>query len=301
MNAPLPDPNPTAGERVDVPGLVVVRGGGDLATGIVQKLVRAGLPVVVLETAAPAAIRWRAALCPAVWEGRWAVEDLVGVRAESWESARDLLASGEPGVVPVLVDPEARLLTRVRPWAVVDAVIAKRNVGTHRGMAPVTVGCGPGFVAGEDVDLVVETMRGHTLGAVLTRGAALPNTGVPGLIAGAAHERVIHAPAAGTIVVRRGIGAVVAEGEVLATIQGAEGETEVVSTLAGVVRGMIPDGYRVGAGLKIADVDPRTEMADACDTISDKSRAVGGAALEAVLWGLRRAGVWPGPAASAQA
>lgn len=177
--------------RRDVPGLVVVRGAGDIATGVIQKIVRAGFMVVALEVTNPSAIRWRAALCPAVTLGCWRVEDLTAVRAADWEAARGLLeAWAGPGyLVPVLVDPDAELLTSVRPLAVVDAILAKRNLGTHRAMAPVTIGCGPGFSAGDDVDLVVETMRGHQLGEVITRGPAQPNTGVPGVIAGRAAEQ----------------------------------------------------------------------------------------------------------------
>ena len=277
---------------VAAPGLVVVRGAGDLATGAIQKLAHAGLAVVALEVERPMAIRWRAALSPAVQRGRWAVEDLVGVAVADWPHAQRVLAQGVPGVVPVLVDPEAALLAQVRPDALVDAILAKRNVGTHRAMAPVTVGCGPGFTAGDDVDYVVETMRGHRLGRVLEAGSALPNTGIPGLIAGAAAERVVHAPAAGALTVRRGIGDLVAAGETIAEIAADGGPVVVEAALAGVIRGMIPDGYPVRPGLKIADIDPRPEMADCCDTISDKSRAVGGAVLDAVLLGLRREGLW---------
>lgn len=286
--------------RMDVPGLVVVRGAGDIATGVIQKLAHAGFAVVALEVPEPSAIRWRAALCPALRQGRWRVEDLVGVRAGSWAEASGLLevstgrrTTEDALVVPVLADPEATLLDAVRPWAVVDAVLAKRNLGTTRAMAPVTVGCGPGFAAGEDVDYVVETMRGHDLGRVISSGPACPNTGIPGLIAGRAAERVLHSPVAGVVQVRRGIGEVVAKGEVLCVVHDEDGhDHDVRSVIAGVVRGMIPDGFRVRKGFKIADVDPRTELADSVDTISDKSRSVGGGALDAVLQGLVARGIW---------
>ena len=288
-----------------------MRGAGDIATGVIQKLVHAGFAVVALEVERPMAIRWRAALSPAVEHGRWAVEDLVGVRVETplvelvetplvelveTTSRRVVSAgstsAGSTSVVPVLVDPDARCLAELCPWAVVDAILAKRNVGTHRGMAPVTVGLGPGFTAGDDVDYVVETMRGHELGRVISSGQARPNTGVPGLIAGKASERVIHAPVAGRVSVVSGIGTLVEAGQTLCRIAGPTGETDVAASIGGVVRGMIPDGYDVPAGLKIADVDPRADMVNACDTISDKSRAVGGAALDAVLQGLCRAGLY---------
>ena len=270
----------------DAGRLVVVRGAGDIATGVIQKLVHAGFKVLALEVAQPMAIRWRAALCTAVREGRWSVEDLVGVRVGSWDEASAVLGEGQ---VPVLVDPEASVLDAARPIALVDAVLAKRNVGTTRAMADVVVGLGPGFSASDDAHYVVETMRGHDLGRVITAGPALPNTGVPGLIAGRAAERVLHAPIAGIVSVRRGIGEVVEAGEVVCTIasEAEAGEAvDVRASIGGVVRGMIPDGYRVRARFKIADVDPRTELAASVDTISDKSRAVGGGALDAVLQGL---------------
>ncbi len=276
------------------PHLVVVRGAGDIATGAIQKLAHAGFDVVALEVPNPMAIRWKAALCPAIHEGRWSVEDLTGVRVDTPDQAVELFESWDADGFPVavLADPEARSLTTLRPIALVDAILAKRNCGTHMGMAPVTVGCGPGFTAGEDVHLVVETMRGHFLGQVLLTGAALPNTGVPGLIAGRAEERVLHSPAAGVVEVLRGIGDVVDESETICVIAGPQGRTEVKSTIAGVIRGMIPDGFEVPERFKIADVDPRLEMVDCCDTISDKSRAVGGGALDAVLLGLTRQGLW---------
>lgn len=277
--------------RIDAPGIVVVRGAGDIATGAIQRLFHAGFGVVVLDIPLPSAIRWRASLCPALPRGRWQVEDMLGVRADTWDEAFALVK--ESNVVPVMPDPDANVLEQVRPWAVVDAILAKYNLGTHRGMAPVTVGLGPGFTAGVDVDYVVETMRGHDLGRVITSGVAIPNTGVPGLIAGRAHERVLHAPIAGTVEVVRGLGSIVEEGEVICRIHGDDGDVaDVTSVIKGVVRGMIPDGFWARHRLKIADVDPRLELVTSIDTISDKSRAVGGATLDAVLQGLRREGLW---------
>ncbi|WP_116112939.1 selenium-dependent molybdenum cofactor biosynthesis protein YqeB [Austwickia chelonae] len=272
--------------------LVVVRGAGDIATGVVQRCVHAGFDVIALELAQPMAVRWRASLCTAVREGSWQVEDLRGLRADDLGEARQILAKSRQCArtdsywVPVIVDPEAELIDQVRPAAVIDAMLAKRNIGTRRGMGIVTVGCGPGFVAGDDVDYVVESMRGHNLGRVLSTGKALPNTGVPGVIAGHGVDRVVRAPASGRIRVVRDIADVVDRGETLCILDGVDGSHEVLSPLSGVVRGMIPDGAAVPRGLKIADVDPRPEMVSCCDTISDKARAVGGGALDAVLQGL---------------
>ena len=173
---------------------ILVRGAGDLATGVIVRLHRCGFRVAVTECANPSAIRRRAALCEAVWQGQATVEGVTCRRVTDADEATRVSQAGE---VPLLVDERAACVSALHPAAVVDAILAKRNLGTNRDMAPITVGLGPGFTAGEDVDAVVETMRGHHLGRVILRGAAIPNTGVPGVIAGYAAERVIHAHASG--------------------------------------------------------------------------------------------------------
>lgn len=266
--------------------LVVVRGAGDIATGSIQKLRRAGFRVLALEVERPSAIRRLAALSEACYNGRKTVEDVTAVRCADLTEALSVMAGGQ---VALLVDPEARCLESIHPAALVDAILAKRNLGTHRGMAPATVALGPGFSAGTDVDIVVETMRGHHLGRLIFEGPAIPNTGVPGLIAGAAEERVIHAPAEGVVQVRREIRDLVKTGERIAEIVTSDGRrVPVPASLTGVIRGMIPDGYAVPKGFKIADIDPRPEQVAFCDTISDKARCVGGGTLEAVLFLLNR-------------
>lgn len=189
--------------------LVIVRGGGDLATGTIARLRQCGFPVVVLEVPAPSAIRRTVAFCEAVYTGVQTVEGMTCRRADTPDAARAMLAQGE---LPLLVDPEGASIAALRPMAVVDAILAKKNLGTRRQMAPITVALGPGFTAGQDVDAVVETMRGHDLGRVIYAGAARPNTGVPGLIGGYGAERVIHSPAAGTLRAVRRIGDVVEQG-----------------------------------------------------------------------------------------
>ena len=252
--------------------LVVVRGAGDLGTGCIVRLVRSGFRVVALETAMPSAIRRTVCLSEAVYEGEATVEGIRAVRHDAAPGAwRDL-------EVPVLVDPECRILQRLAPLALVDAIVAKRNLGTRIDMAPVVVALGPGFDAGRDVHAVVETNRGHDLGRVLLSGSAEPNTGVPGLIAGQAAGRVVHAPAAGVAVPLRAIGDTVEAGEPLLSVGG----TVVPTAIAGVVRGMIRPGLEVPAGLKVADVDPRF-VKESCFTVSDKARAVAGGVLEAIL------------------
>lgn len=256
--------------------LIIVRGGGDLATGTICKLRRCGFPVLVLEIAAPSAIRRTVSFCEAVYTGAQTVEGLTCVRADSLAQAQALL---EQGALPLLIDPEGAAIGALRPMAVVDAILAKRNLGTRRDMAPITVGLGPGFTAGQDVDAVVETMRGHDLGRVLYEGQARPNTGVPGIIAGYGAERVIHSPAAGTLRAVRRIGDRVEKGEPLAFV----GETPVPASLTGLLRGLIRDGYPVSRGLKIADIDPRVSEYENCFKVSDKARCIAGGVVEAVL------------------
>ncbi len=262
---------------------MLVRGAGDLATGVIVRLHRCGFKVVVTECSTPSAIRRRAALCEAVWQGEVEVERVICRRIAREMQAETVAQAGE---VPLLVDEEAACIALLRPAAVVDAILAKRNLGTNRGMAPITIGLGPGFIAGADVDAVVETMRGHHLGRVIRQGAAMPNTGVPGVIAGYAAERVIHALAGGSMTYVTDaagqavdIGAIVKKGQMIARVGGVP----VYATIDGVLRGLIRAGYPVTQGLKIADIDPRLEQAAFCDTVSDKARAIGGGVTEALL------------------
>jgi xanthine dehydrogenase accessory factor len=250
---------------------IVVRGGGDLATGVVQKFFRTGFPVVILETSSPTAIRRSVALCEAVYDGFARVEDMNCRRVSN---ADELEACWRQGIIPLLIDPAGETIGQIRPSAVIDAILAKRNLGTHRGMAPITIALGPGFCAGEDVDIVIETMRGHDLGRLIFKGCAAPNTGIPGEIGGKSGQRVIHAPESGTVVHKKRIGDVVQRDEVLLTIE----ETEVRAPFTGLLRGLIREGISAPKGMKIADIDPRTDVD--WRTISDKARCLGGAALE---------------------
>ena len=259
--------------------LIVVRGGGDLATGVIHRLWNAGFPVVILEAERPTAIRRQVALCEAVFEGTACVEGVTAQRIESVEQAESVLASGR---IPLLVDAGGDSIRAIKPAAVVDAILAKRNLGTGRAMAPLTIALGPGFVAGEDVDFVIETMRGHNLGRIISRGAARPNTGVPGKIGGYAAERVIHAAHTGKLVHCHEIGDYVEQGEAIARIESEAGAFPVAATISGLIRGLIRDGFPVEKGLKIADIDPRREEYDNCFTISDKARCIAGSVLELV-------------------
>ena len=262
---------------------IIVRGGGDLATGAVQRLHRAGFPVVVLETHTPLAIRRHVALSEAVTEKSWTVEDITARLAATPEDIPVIQAQGD---VPVFVDPEAALLQSFRPLVVVDAILAKKNLGTTKDMGRAgTIALGPGFVAGADVDIVIETMRGHHLGRLIFSGEAAPNTGTPGVIAGVDRERVIHAPASGILRTVQAIGEVTKQGEPITYI----GETPVPATIDGILRGLLEDGMRVEKGLKMADIDPRLSEQANCYTISEKARNLGGSVLEAVMILCRRA------------
>lgn len=269
--------------------LIICRGGGDLATGIVHRLFRAGFPVLVLETDSPAAIRRQVSFSEAVYDGTATVE---GVTAERIASANRASVHHvlEEGRVPLLVDPEGSSIPLLKPDIVVDAIIAKKNLGTAKEMAPLVIGVGPGFTAGEDVDLVVESMRGHNLARIFTTGSALPNTGIPGNIGGFTKERVLHAEAAGYMKNIRQIGDIVEKGEEIARIYEKMTEdgtfsgsyVSVEASISGMIRGLIREGYHFQKGFKIADIDPRESELANCFTISDKARSIGGSVLEAV-------------------
>jgi xanthine dehydrogenase accessory factor len=254
--------------------LVVVRGGGDLATGAAHRLVRAGLPVIVTELAQPLAIRRSVAVAAAVTEGTVQFD---GIEARRVTSSDEAVGLARSGIVSVMVSPQLPELAEP-PAVVVDARLAKRNLDTRSDQAPLVIALGPGFTAGVDCDAVVETMRGHRLGRVIWVGGAEPDTGTPGRVGGVSAERVVRAPNDGEVLWRVEIGDVVSVGDVMGTVA----EAEIAAPIAGVVRGLLYPGQEAISGLKIADVDPRADRA-ACFEISDKARLVGGGVLEAVL------------------
>lgn len=262
--------------------LALIKGAGDLASGAALRLLRAGFSVVMTEIARPTTVRRTVAFSEAVYDGRATVEGVEGIRADTPDQALRATASGR---IPVIVDPSADSVPALRPLLLVDAVLAKRNLGTTVTDAPAVVALGPGFVAGRDAHAVVETMRGHTLGRVITQGAALPNTGVPGEVGGHAAERVLRAPAAGVFRGVLRIGDQVRAGDVAGHVD----DRPVPSRLDGVLRGLLHDGLEVTEGFKLGDVDPRAERAH-CFTVSDKALAIAGGVLEAacaLLGGVR--------------
>ena len=260
--------------------LVIIKGAGDIATGIGHRLFRCGFRVVMTELPQPTVIRRTVAFAEAVFAGRTEVEGVTAVRVELSEALRVV----NEGLVAVLVDPEARAAAVLQPWALVDAILAKRNINTRLDDAPIVVAVGPGFTAGVDAHAVVETMRGHYLGKVITTGPALPNTGSPGEIGGHTDDRLLRAPCAGLFTAVRKIADTVAAGDVVAHVDGRP----VTAAIDGVLRGMLHDGLPVTAGMKIGDIDPRAKR-EHCFSISDKASAVGGGVLEALLYtaGLR--------------
>lgn len=259
--------------------LIIVRGAGDLATGTIHRLWAAGFRVLALEVAHPAAIRRQVAISEAVYEGTTTIEGMTAVLVQTKE---DMEHAWQQDQVPLLVDSKGESIKWLRPQIVVDAIIAKKNFGTNREMAPFTIALGPGFCAGEDVDVVIETMRGHNLGRIIKKGYALPNTGIPGNVGGYTKERVMHAKAKGILRNVHQIGDIVEKGEEIAYIEDGDKKIPVIATISGIIRGLIRDGYPVTEGFKIADIDPREGELSNCFTISDKARCIAGSVLEAV-------------------
>ena len=259
--------------------MIIVRGAGDISTGTIHRLFRAGFPVLALETDHPSAIRRKVAFSEAVYDGTATVENVTAVRIGDAGQTGEILAQGK---LPLLIDPTGASIRGMKPDVVIDAILAKKNLGTTMDMAPLTIALGPGFEAGRDVHFVIETMRGHDLGRIISSGFAAANTGVPGTIGGYGAERVIHSPAAGIFRQHREIADEVQAGETIGTVETPAGEIPVVTVIPGILRGIIRDGYPVPKGFKLADVDPRLDQRKNCFTISDKARCIAGSVLEVV-------------------
>jgi xanthine dehydrogenase accessory factor len=254
--------------------LVIIRGGGDLATGVAVRLFRAGFPVLILEIERPTVIRLSVSFARAIYEGKVIVEDLEAVLIPSWEKAEDIIKKGK---IPVLIDPKGNCIEKLSPNVIVDAILAKHNLGTRINQAPLVIGLGPGFTAGEDVDVVIETKRGHNLGRAYYQGQAAPDTGVPGEVGGESKRRLLRAPAKGKIIPLHQIGDLVKAGEIMAEVEGIPLKAEI----SGVLRGLIYPESWVARGMKVGDIDPRG-VREYCFTISDKARSLGGSVLEVV-------------------
>jgi xanthine dehydrogenase accessory factor len=257
--------------------LVIVRGAGDIATGVIQKLHRAGFKVVSLEVPLPTAIRRKVSLCEAIYEGEYIVED---IKAKKIDDICDLDFCFSNNVVPIIIDSKGDIIEKLNPIAVVDATLCKKNIGTSKSMAPITIALGPGYEANKDVDIVIETMRGHNLGRLIFKGPAQKNTGIPGKVGGFDKERVIHSTCEGNVKLLKDIGSFVKKGELICKVNDAE----IYATIDGLLRGIIREDSYVPKGMKIADIDPRKEEYENCFTISDKARTIGGAVLEGLLF-----------------
>lgn len=270
-----------------------------MATGVIQALHESGFPVIILESSKPSAIRRKVALSDAVYQKKQTVEGITACFAKNAEEAACMLQS-DFEKIPLLVDENADFLKTaaslgIEVTCLIDAIIAKKNLGTSKKMAPLVIALGPGFTAGTssdaDCDAVIETMRGHNLGRIITEGSALPNTATPGVIGGAGKERVIHSPSAGIIELVHDIGDTVQKDEILAYVVTGLNKIPVAATIPGVLRGIIRNEFEVFKGMKIADIDPRSEEQKNCFTISDKSRALGNSTLHAVLFMARKKGI----------
>jgi xanthine dehydrogenase accessory factor len=256
--------------------VILIKGAGEMATGVACRLFGSNLRrILLLETASPLAVRRHVSFCEAVHEGAKVVE---GVMAVHVSNEAELLQAWEEGKIAVRVDPQGESVSCLEPDVLIDATLAKRNLGISIDNAPLVIALGPGFEAGKDCHVVLETNRGHDLGRLLSSGKAEANTGIPGAIGGYTKERVLRSPADGCFTTERQIGDKVRVDEVI----GRVGNIEVVASINGILRGLIRPGSSVRKGLKLGDIDPRGEKAY-CDTISEKARSLGGAVLEAVL------------------
>ncbi len=255
--------------------VVLVKGAGEMATGVAHRLARSGFRVCLTEIQEPLAVRREVAFCEAIFEGQKEVEGLLSRRVGSRE---EILHAWERGEIPVIIDPQGEIRVDLKPGVVVDAILAKRNTGTSIHSAPWVIGLGPGFRAGENVHLVIETNRGHGLGKVIEKGEADPDTGIPGEIDGFTWERVLRTPANGCFRGRKKIGDQVERDEVVAEVEGSL----IRAKVGGVLRGILRDGLQAREGMKVGDIDPRG-VREHCFTISDKARAIGGGVLEAIL------------------
>jgi xanthine dehydrogenase accessory factor len=254
---------------------LLIKGAGEMATGVAHRLARSGFRICLTEIAEPLAVRRAVSFCEAIFEGTKVVEGVTAKRVAGREEMEDVWQNGE---LPIIVDPSCSLRSVLLPDVLIDAILAKENRGTRLDDAPLVIALGPGFRVGRDAHFVIETNRGHRLGRVIEEGEAEPNTGIPGEIAGLTWERVLRAPCAGRFQSHRSIGDPVSQGEIVAEVEGIP----IKANVPGVMRGMLRDGLKVKEKMKVGDVDPRG-IQEYCFTISEKARAIGGGVLEAIL------------------
>lgn len=261
---------------------VLIKGAGDLATGIAWRLHRAGFNIIMTEIVQPLTVRLTVAYSNAVYRGEVEIEGIKGKLVKDYQEAKDVLAEDK---IAIIVDKMAQIKQEFKPDVIIDAIMAKHNLNTNINEAPIVIAIGPGFTAGRDCHYVVETKRGHFLGKVIEEGSAIENTGIPGNIGGYTLERIIRANGDGVFRSVVKIGDFVKKGDIVAYVD----DKVVRALIEGIVRGMLHDGIKVTDKMKCGDIDPRAEKSH-CFSISDKSRAIGGGALEAVLYGLKKIG-----------
>jgi len=255
---------------------VIVRGAGDLATGTILKLHRLGFKVIALEIEKPTVIRRTVSFAQAMFDGTYTVEDTTAVRCDK-DNINNIYKTLSENKVVIVSDDEGSLIKTIKPLIIVDAILAKKNLGTKINDAPLVIALGPGFEVNKDCHCIIETKRGHHLGNVLYQGTAIKNSGIPGIIGGYGKERVIHSPIEGTWHNLKQIGDIVKKGDIVAKVN----DTEIPATIDGKLRGLLTEGLFVPKGFKVADIDPRGEEADHT-TVSDKARNIAGGVLSAI-------------------
>ena len=260
--------------------IVLIKGGGEMASGVAHRLSRCRFRVCMTEIPNPQAVRRKVSFCEAVYEGEKTVEGITAKCINSYDGVEEAWKSYR---IPLIVDATSSVKDTLKPTVLVDAIMAKKNLGTKITDASLVIGLGPGFCVGKDVHLVVETKRGHNLGKIIKEGEAEKNTGVPGEIGGFSAERVFRAPKNGILSTLKEIGDYVAPEDIIAFVEGVSIKAEI----KGVIRGLLRDGTEVWKGIKTGDIDPRG-IKEYCYTISDKARAVGGGVLEGILSYLNR-------------
>jgi len=258
--------------------IVLIRGGGDLASGVALRLYRVGIRVVICELAQPLAVRRLVSFAEAVNSGEVCVEGVTGRKVTDPTDTLRILQILSKGQVPVLVDPEAKAAQALHPTVIVDGRMLKKTPEPLRHTARLYLGLGPGFMAPRDCSAVIETQRGHLMGRVVWEGQAERDTGMPEAVGERRSERVLCASAEGVLQVFTQIGEHLEPGQKVAEVAGSV----VNAPFKGVLRGMLPQGMPVKPGMKIGDLDPRDDPA-LCTLVSDKSLAVGGGVLEAIL------------------
>lgn len=257
--------------------IILIRGAGEMASGVAHRLYRSHFRICMLEIEQPLAVRREVSFCEAIYESEKEVE---GVRAKLISNPAEIHSVWNEEKIPILIDPEGKkTIGFLKPDVLVDAIMAKKNLGTKINDAPLVIGLGPGFVAGRDVHIVIETNRGHHLGKVILNGSAEPNTGIPGDIMGYTEERVLRSLNKGVFRPQKSIGERVSKGTVVAVVD----DQPVIAEISGVIRGLLRDGVEVKKGMKVGDIDPRGKS-EYCFTISDKARAIAGGVLEAILY-----------------